>query len=126
MLLVCCTPCSGCITHNDARNANRFSLCPCGWIVAAFVEVARHGQIRSAAGVLGITEQGLRNRLIALEAQLGAELYRKVRGPRRLTPLTDAGQRFLPHALAFLERAHDLCDAFDVATGRREIRIAAS
>ena len=94
--------------------------------IAAFVEVARHGQIRSAATVLGITEQGLRNRLIALETQLGIELYRKVRGPRRLTPLTDAGQRFLPHALACLERAHELCDAFDIDTGPREIRIAAS
>lgn len=94
--------------------------------IAAFVEVARHGQIRSAATGLGITEQGLRNRLIALETQLGTELYRKVRGPRRLTPLTDAGQRFLPHALAFLERAHELCDAFDIDTGHREIRIAAS
>lgn len=94
--------------------------------VAAFVEVARHGQIRSAATGLGITEQGLRNRLIALETQLGTELYRKVRGPRRLTPLTDAGQRFLPHALAFLERAHELCSAFDIDTGHREIRIAAS
>lgn len=94
--------------------------------IAAFVEVARHGQIRSAATGLGITEQGLRNRLIALETQLGAELYRKVRGPRRLTPLTDAGQRFLPHALAFLERAHELCGAFDIDTGQREIRIAAS
>ena len=94
--------------------------------MAAFVELARHGQLRAASGVLGITEQGLRNRLIALEAQLGTELYRKVRGPRRATPLTDAGQRFLPHALAFLERAHELCQAFAIQTGIREIRIAAS
>ena len=41
----------------------------------AFVEVARQGQIRAAASVLAITEQGLRNRLLALEAQLGVELY---------------------------------------------------
>jgi DNA-binding transcriptional LysR family regulator len=94
--------------------------------VAALVEVARHGQIRAAAGVLGITEQGVRNRLIALEAQVGAELYRKMRGPRRATVLTDAGRRFLPHALAFLERAHELCDAFAVVTEPREIHVAAS
>lgn len=94
--------------------------------VAAFVEVSRHGQIRAAAGVLGITEQGLRNRLLALEAQLGVELYRKVRGPRRSTVLTDAGRRFLPHALAFLERARELCGAFDIETGQQEIRVAAS
>jgi DNA-binding transcriptional LysR family regulator len=53
-------------------------------------------------------------------------LYRKVRGPRRLTVLTDAGRRFLPHALAFLERAHELCRAFEIETGQQEIRVAAS
>jgi DNA-binding transcriptional LysR family regulator len=94
--------------------------------VAAFVEVSRQGQIRSAAGVLGITEQGVRNRLLALEAQLGVELYRKIRGPRRSTVLTDAGRRFLPHALAFLERARELYSAFDIQTGQQEIRVAAS
>jgi DNA-binding transcriptional LysR family regulator len=94
--------------------------------VAAFVELSRHGQIRAAAAVLGITEQGLRNRLLALEAQLGIELYRKIRGPRRSTVVTDAGRRFLPHAVAFLDRARELCGAFDITTGPREIRIAAS
>jgi DNA-binding transcriptional LysR family regulator len=94
--------------------------------VAAFVEVSRQGQIRAAAGVLNITEQGLRNRLLALEAQLGAELYRKVRGPRRSALLTDAGRRFLPHALAFLERARDLYRAFAIDTGPQEVHVAAS
>jgi len=94
--------------------------------VAAFVELARHGQIRSTAGTLGITEQGVRSRLLALEGQLGVELYRKSRGPRRSTPLTDQGRRFLPHALAFLERAHELCRAFELESGGREVRVAAS
>jgi DNA-binding transcriptional LysR family regulator len=94
--------------------------------VAAFVEVARHGQIRAAAANMAITEQGLRNRLLALEAQLGVELYRKIRGPRRSAVLTEAGHRFLPHALAFLERAGELCRAFEIDTGRQEIRVAAS
>jgi DNA-binding transcriptional LysR family regulator len=94
--------------------------------VAAFVEVARHGQIRAAAANLAITEQGLRNRMLALEAQLGVELYRKERGPRRSTVLTDAGRKFLPHALAFLERAGELCRAFDIDTGTQEIRVVAS
>jgi DNA-binding transcriptional LysR family regulator len=43
-----------------------------------------------------------------------------------MTVLTDAGRRFLPHALAFLERAHELCHAFEIETGQREIRVAAS
>jgi DNA-binding transcriptional LysR family regulator len=94
--------------------------------VAAFVEVATHGQIRAAALNLSISEQGLRNRLLALEGQLGVELYRKVRGPRRSTVLTDAGRRFLPHAVAFLDRAGELCRAFEIDTGRQEIRVVAS
>jgi DNA-binding transcriptional LysR family regulator len=94
--------------------------------VAAFVELSRAGQIRSTADTLGITEQGVRNRLVALEAQLGVELYRKSRGPRRATVLTPQGQQFLPHALAFLERAHELCRACDVDTGQRQLRVVAS
>ena len=94
--------------------------------VAAFVELSRAGQIRSTAETLGITEQGVRNRLVALEAQLGVELYRKSRGPRRATILTPQGQQFLPHALAFLERAHELCRACDVDTGQRQLRVVAS
>lgn len=94
--------------------------------VGAFVELSRQGQIRAAAQVLGITEQGLRNRLLTLETRLGVELYRKRRGPRRSAVLTDQGRRFLPHALGFLERAHELCRTFEVETGEQEIRVAAS
>ena len=69
--------------------------------VAAFVELARQGTLRGVASVLHITEQGVRNRLVALEERLRVELYRKQRGPRRVHPLTEQGQQFLPHALAF-------------------------
>lgn len=94
--------------------------------VAAFVELARLGQIRGTAGILGITEQGVRNRLLTLEAELGVELYRKRRGPRRATVLTDHGRRFLPHALAFLDRARELCAAVDQEAGTHEIHVVAS
>jgi len=94
--------------------------------VAAFVEVSRSGQIRAAAKSLGITEQGVRNRLIALETQLGVELYRKSRGPRLAAVLTTQGRRFLPHALAFLERAHELCRACDLETSDQEVHVVAS
>lgn len=94
--------------------------------ISAFVEIARAGQIRGAADTLGITEQGVRNRLIALETALGVELYRKSRGPRRSTLLTPQGRRFLPHALAFLERVHDLCRVCDLDTAGQEVHIVAS
>ena len=71
--------------------------------IAALVELARQGSLRAAAEQLHISEQGVRNRLVALEQQLGVELYRKRRGVRRTAPLTPDGRRLLPHAVAFLE-----------------------
>ncbi len=97
--------------------------------VAAFVEVARHGQIRAAAATLTITEQGLRNRLLALEQRLGVELYRKRRGLRRATQLTEQGRLFLPHAAAFLDRARELGELFGGSEGQerpREVHVVAS
>ncbi len=94
--------------------------------ITAFVELSRQGQIRAASAVLGITEQGLRNRLLTLEQRLGVELYRKIRGPRRSTVLTDQGRRFLPHAIGFLERARELFRTFDVEAGAQEIHVASS
>lgn len=98
--------------------------------VLAFVEVARQGSLRRAAEVLVITEQGLRNRLLALEERLGVELYRKRRGLRRPTQLTEQGRQFLPHAAAFLERARELGELFaggdEGGSQPREVNVVAS
>src|SRR6478672_2971210 len=94
--------------------------------LAAFVELARSGSLRRAAEGLLITEQGVRNRLLALEARLGVELYRKSRGTRRSTPLTPDGQKFLPHAIAFLQRADELRDLFTQTERQQEIHVAAT
>ena len=94
--------------------------------VAAFVELARQGSLRRAAEVLVISEQGLRNRLVALERRLKVELYRKARGTKRATPLTQHGKRFLPHAVAFLERACALGELFAASDSRRIIHVAAT
>ncbi|HTI50879.1 MAG TPA: LysR substrate-binding domain-containing protein [Planctomycetaceae bacterium] len=94
--------------------------------VAAFVELARQGSLRKAAEALVISEQGLRSRLVSLESRLRVELYRKSRGPRRHTPLTQQGQRFLPAALAFLERSRELVELFGEGDDRRIIHVAAT
>jgi DNA-binding transcriptional LysR family regulator len=94
--------------------------------VAAFVQLARQGSLRAAAETLFISEQGLRSRLLALEARLGVELYRKSRGLRRRTPLTPQGQQFLAHAEAFLDRASHLCSLFHEIQGPQEIHVVAS
>jgi DNA-binding transcriptional LysR family regulator len=62
----------------------------------AFLAVARHGSLRSAAEQLGGTHATLRRQVEALEAQLGTQLFR--RGAEGLS-LTAAGRRLLPQAL---------------------------
>jgi DNA-binding transcriptional LysR family regulator len=94
--------------------------------VNAFVELARQGSLRAAAETLFISEQGVRSRLLALEARLGVELYRKSRGLRRRTPLTREGEQFLPHAEAFLERAAHLCGLFSEEQRTQELHVVAS
>src|SRR2546423_4040557 len=94
--------------------------------VQALVELSRQGSLRGAAKVLHITEQGLRNRLLALEERLRVELYRKSRGVRRTQPLTEQGRLFLPHALAFLERARELAECLNAPAGPQEIHVAAT
>src|SRR5436305_275402 len=94
--------------------------------VEAFVELARQVSLRRAVGVLHITEQCVRNRLLTLEGRLGVELYRKSRGLRRARPLTEQGQLFLPHALAFLERARQLGELFGGPAEQHEIHVAAT
>jgi DNA-binding transcriptional LysR family regulator len=94
--------------------------------VEAFVELARQGSLRLAAQALHITEQGVRNRLLALEGRLRVQLYRKRRGVRRGRPLTEQGQQFLPHALAFLERGRQLGELFGGPPGQQEIHVAAT
>jgi DNA-binding transcriptional LysR family regulator len=94
--------------------------------VAALVELARAGSLRAAAAELNITEQGVRNRLIALEAQLKLSLYHKQRGPRRRSPLTPQGEQLLPHAVAFLDRARRLGELFGGTEGPHEVHVAAT
>ncbi len=94
--------------------------------VAAFVALARQGSLRAAAEGLHITEQGVRNRLLALEGRLGVQLYHKRRGIRRVGPLTEQGQQFLPHAVAFLERASQLGELFKGPVDVHEIHVAAT
>ncbi len=94
--------------------------------VAAFVELARCGSLRLAARRLHITEQGVRNRLIALESRIGVELYHKSRGRRATDRLTAQGHAFLPQAMRYLEAARGMTELFSGAREPDEIHIAAS
>ncbi|HEY7523476.1 MAG TPA: LysR family transcriptional regulator [Candidatus Limnocylindrales bacterium] len=63
--------------------------------VEGFLEVARQGNLSRAAEGLFVTQPALTARLQSLEAELGAELFRRT---RRGMELTDAGRAFLPYA----------------------------
>jgi len=94
--------------------------------VAAFVELARRGTLRRAAEALCITEQGVRNRLVALEERVGAQLYHKRRGRRSADPLTAQGRAFLAPAMRYLEVSRSLAETFAATSGPDEIHVAAS
>ncbi|QRN97438.1 LysR family transcriptional regulator [Archangium violaceum] len=66
----------------------------------AFAQVAREGRLTVAAKQLGMSQPGLSRQLQALEKELGVRLL--VRTPGGAV-LTDAGERFLPHARRALD-----------------------
>src|SRR6266702_5795164 len=70
--------------------------------VRAFVEIAKRRHFGRAAAQLFLTQQALSKRIQRLEHTLGEPLF--VRGTRGVE-LTEAGQRFLPHAQALLAAA---------------------
>jgi DNA-binding transcriptional LysR family regulator len=118
--------CPGTISLGDHPSMSREVTSLSTDQIAAFVELARQGSLRRASEALNITEQGARNRLLALEKRLKVELYRKRQGMRHATPLTQSGAKFLPHAIAFLERAGELSELFDAAGQSTDIHVAAS
>ena len=65
--------------------------------IETFFAVLDHGTMTAAAEALYITQPSLSARLKALEEQVGAPLFHRGKGQRRIT-LTDAGQHFLPLA----------------------------
>jgi DNA-binding transcriptional LysR family regulator len=76
--------------------------------VRAFVEVAEQLHFGRAAARLFLTQQALSKRIQRLEHTVGEPLL--VRGPRGVQ-LSDAGQRFLPHARALLAAAEAAAQA---------------
>jgi DNA-binding transcriptional LysR family regulator len=94
--------------------------------VSAFVELARAGSLKSASQALHLSEEGLRNRLIAIEGRLGVRLYEKERGRRGKVRITQDGRLFLSKANQFLEEAYRLTKVFEPADGSEDLLIAAS
>lgn len=63
--------------------------------IETFFAVLQHGTLSAAAEALYISQPTLTARMQALEGEVGAELFHRGKGQRRIC-LTDAGERFLP------------------------------
>lgn len=72
--------------------------------IRAFVAVARHGAVTSAAGRLHRSQPAITRRIRLLEQELGSALLERVRG--RMI-LTEAGKAFLPYAEKVLSALDD-------------------
>ena len=95
--------------------------------IAAFVELSRQGQIRAAAGVLGITEQGLRNRLLTLEAAPRRRAVPKEPRSAAIGRAHRSGPAFsAPCPRAFSSGPRSCAAPCEVETGAQEIRVASS
>lgn len=66
----------------------------------AFLRVAQEGRFTTAAKGLGLSQSGLSRQLQALEGELGTRLLVRTPGGG---VLTEAGERFLPHARRALD-----------------------
>lgn len=73
-----------------------------------FVAIADQGSVSKAAERVFIAQSALSHQLAQLEDELGASLFAR---SRRGVELTDAGQRFLPHAVSILRQVQEAREA---------------
>ncbi len=76
--------------------------------IPVFVAVAENGGFAAAARQLGVSKSAVSKRISQLEAELGAQLLH--RSTRSLS-LTEAGERYLAHAVRALGAAREAEDA---------------
>src|SRR5689334_1743708 len=81
----------------------------------AFEATARLGTVSRAAEALSLTQSAVSRQILALEAALGVQLFRRVR--KRLA-LTEAGASYLDEVRASLAGLEAATDALKAARGR--------
>jgi LysR family transcriptional regulator, nitrogen assimilation regulatory protein len=69
-----------------------------------FIAIADSGAFSKAAERVFVAQSALSHQIAQLEDELGASLFHR---SRRGVELTDAGSRFLPHAVSILRQADD-------------------
>ena len=84
-------------------------------VIPVFVAVIENGGFAAAARKLGVSKSAVSKRITQLEAGLGARLLHRT---TRKMSLTEAGERYLVHAVEALASAREAEDA--VAQMQRE------
>lgn len=88
-----------------------------------FVTVARHGSISRAADALSMSQSAASSGLAELERQFDVQLFDRVGKSVRLNEL---GERLLPRAVEFLDRAEDIEALLRGQTGYGTLDIGAT
>jgi DNA-binding transcriptional LysR family regulator len=85
--------------------------------IPVFVAVVEKGGFSSAARALGVSKSAVSKRINQLEAHLGVRLLHRT--TRKLS-LTEAGERYLEHALQAVTAARQAQDAVTELQGETE------
>lgn len=89
-------------------------------LVRSFLALAREGDQRRAASLLGISASGMSKRVRRLEEQVGAELTIRTASGLEITA---AGRRFTPYALGLLRSAEHAREAVRALPDMYRLRV---
>jgi DNA-binding transcriptional LysR family regulator len=89
--------------------------------LAYFESVSRHLHFTRAADELNVAQPSVSQQIRKLETELGTPLFHRM---KRRVALTEAGQRFLPHARAVLQQLEEARVEVQELTGLRKGTLA--
>jgi DNA-binding transcriptional LysR family regulator len=89
--------------------------------LAYFESVSRHLHFTRAADELNVAQPSVSQQIRKLETELGTPLFHRM---KRRVALTEAGQRFLPHARAVLQQLEEARVEVQELTGLRKGSLA--
>jgi LysR family transcriptional regulator, transcription activator of glutamate synthase operon len=89
--------------------------------LAYFESVSRHLHFTRAADELNVAQPSVSQQIRKLETELGTPLFHRM---KRRVALTEAGQRFLPHARAVLQQLEEARIEVQELTGLRKGTLA--
>jgi|SRR5699024_2835953 len=91
-----------------------------------FVTVCKSGNFTEAANKLFIPQPTVSNRIDCLEEELGQSLFLKKDKGKRSMALSQAGEKFLPHAQRIIDSFESVKEELNASNQTKTIRIAST